>query len=843
MSQPDVTIVLIAFNDAARLPRALASAQQQTLANIEIIVVDDASTDSTAQVVRDHAKLDPRIRLLQRAVNSGGCSAPRNDGVAAARGTWVMFCDSDDTLEPHAAKNLLLAVEGADADLGCGVAERIVVDTKKTKRWRVDAHTPGVVAQLGDRPELLFDTICVNKIYRRQWLIDQQLGFVDDLLYEDQLFTLQCFLRANRIAVIDETVYFWHVDRLSDEPSITQRRHELANVLSRIEINRRIDAELADDPELLRAKTVKYLRHDLYLYLASMLSLDDATVAPMMQPLADYTSTCDLSLAAQVRPGLRVAIYHLLLGDIAGIRAAMRTVKWSAVLDRPIAHHDGCDFWACTHLDGGPPMAGFDASWWLDITALHPSRAPIPQQRPCHVVSTITMDGTLRVTGSTVDAYGVQPHVTDIDLVVVGGAEMILTSGPVTWDFRDGCFHWSGTLRRIDRGYLALRMIIGASANVTPVRALDVASTAGGQMRSGEFGTVRLEPARTSRRVLRRLGREVTSLLAPLLPRKRGVLFGAKSGVELGTAEAMSRLLNDVDPTFPQWWVEHRGSPPAPAWVTSIAASSARHRRVTRAVHRHLTDQPERDADVFLPNVPSVLNVGSADPDQRDPKIARKRRALAKSWQQVVGPDSNGFSQWCVDMDYEGETRAQALLVEAVRITDPGRVRAVLDIDGPVVAYFAAGEPAPDWVDLARALDGDAVLLVHNGLRTSVSVPAELRAWVRDARSIAVAEVLAICDVFVTDAAPETSVAADRDLPIVVYTPSLLDLQTRGPGLAFDVSRLGSIAENGAIAADLVRAALRDGPSAHARQGMRDFVTWGLGTSRNSASVEWLTGR
>jgi hypothetical protein len=304
----------------------------------------------------------------------------------------------------------------------------------------------------------------------------------------------------------------------------------------------------------------------------------------------------------------------------------------------------------------------------------------------------------------------------------------------------------------------------------------------------------------------------------------------------------MSRLLNDADPTFPQWWVEHRGSPAAPAWVTSIAASSARHRRITRAVHRHLTDQPERDAEVYLPNVPSVLNVGSADPDQRDPKIARKRRTLVHSWRQVVGPDSTGFTQWCADMGFDGETRPLAVLTEAVRITDPGRVREVLDIHGPVVAYFAAGELAPDWTDLARALDGDAVLLVHNGLRRSESVPGELRAWVRDARSIAVADVLAICDVFVTDAAPETSVAADRDLPIVVYTPSLVDLQTRGPGLAFDVRRLGPVTENGAGAADLVRAALRDGPSADARKAMRDLVSWGVGTSRDSASVEWLTG-
>jgi hypothetical protein len=77
----------------------------------------------------------------------------------------------------------------------------------------------------------------------------------------------------------------------------------------------------------------------------------------------------------------------------------------------------------------------------------------------------------------------------------------------------------------------------------------------------------------------------------------------------------------------------------------------------------------------------------------------------------------------------------------------------------------------------------------------------------------------------------------------VVYTGSLVDLQTRGPGLAFDVTRVGAVAEGGQHAADLVRDALRSGPTPDARVGMRDVVAWGLGTSETSATLEWLTGR
>ena len=83
--EPLVSVVLIGFNDVGRIGRALESIRRQTLRSIEIIVVDDASTDGTAEFVESVAVNDSRIRLLTRADNSGGCSAP---GGSAAHSTW-----------------------------------------------------------------------------------------------------------------------------------------------------------------------------------------------------------------------------------------------------------------------------------------------------------------------------------------------------------------------------------------------------------------------------------------------------------------------------------------------------------------------------------------------------------------------------------------------------------------------------------------------------------------------------------------------------------------------------------------------------------------------------------
>ena len=307
---PDVSVVVISYNDAARLPRAIRSVQRQTLRSLEIIVVDDASTDATADVVRRLAQDDPRIRYERLAENSGGCSAPRNRGVDLATAPWVMFCDSDDEYERHACKNLLEAAERTGADVVCGTAERVDTRTGRVRRWREEVHADLQVAEgLADLPDLLYDTISVNKIYRTALLRDNGLRFPEGLLFEDQLFTLEAMAAAGRLAVIPQVVYRWHVDRLSEEPSITQRRNEARNVESRIEVNRRIDAFLSSRglDRIQQVKDLKFLRHDLYLYLSSMLEVDDETAEVLIDRLVPYVEQVNLQpgLAAPAGPAGR----------------------------------------------------------------------------------------------------------------------------------------------------------------------------------------------------------------------------------------------------------------------------------------------------------------------------------------------------------------------------------------------------------------------------------------------------------------------------------------------------------------------------------------------------------
>ncbi|WP_373509949.1 glycosyltransferase family 2 protein [Thiocapsa sp.] len=102
-----VSVVIPTFNRAPLIGRAISSVLAQSYPDIEVLVIDDGSTDDTPKVIQ--AFVDPRIRYLRRKTNLGA-SASRNEGIAAASGAFVAYLDSDDTWEPHKVERQLSAI-------------------------------------------------------------------------------------------------------------------------------------------------------------------------------------------------------------------------------------------------------------------------------------------------------------------------------------------------------------------------------------------------------------------------------------------------------------------------------------------------------------------------------------------------------------------------------------------------------------------------------------------------------------------------------------------------------------------------------------------------------------
>ncbi|MFD8738884.1 glycosyltransferase family 2 protein [Streptomyces sp. NPDC059618] len=268
--QAKVGVVVIGYDDAAHVADAVRSALAQGPAVREVIAVDDCSTDGSGALLDSLAEAEPRLTVIHRQVNSGGCGSPRNDGIDAVSAPYVMFLDSDDVLPPGAVDALLRSAEEHRTEVAAGLCVRRELPSGREVPWERALYArPTLISRPSRRPRLTHDTLCVNKLYRTDFLREHGIRFPDGRYpYEDFVFTARMLAAAPRIVLIPETVYIWHVRRGADRLSISLDRADMANWQARTEANRAAYEILlnAGEKQLARAVHAKFLDHELRMY-------------------------------------------------------------------------------------------------------------------------------------------------------------------------------------------------------------------------------------------------------------------------------------------------------------------------------------------------------------------------------------------------------------------------------------------------------------------------------------------------------------------------------------------------------------------------------------------------
>ena len=211
---PDVSVVLATYNRRHSLPRAIASVLAQDDVRFELIVVDDASCDGTADYLA--ALADPRIRTIM-AEHNGGPSAARNLGLKAARAGVVAFLDSDDAYLPHRLAAPLAAF-AVNASLVCTLSSAIRYDRKRTREARIPAVC---LSASSFEWALICDLIPVeaSSITVRRGQALAAGGFCERLrLSEDREFLIR-LARRGGAQLLSEPLWekFWGEDNLSND--------------------------------------------------------------------------------------------------------------------------------------------------------------------------------------------------------------------------------------------------------------------------------------------------------------------------------------------------------------------------------------------------------------------------------------------------------------------------------------------------------------------------------------------------------------------------------------------------------------------------------------------------
>jgi glycosyltransferase involved in cell wall biosynthesis len=228
----DVSVIVTAFNIENYIEQCLDSVAAQTLSDIEVLVVDDGSSDSTPQKIADFCAGDPRfIPVLLPENSPGGVATAANAGLDRATSRWVGFVDGDDYVEPTMFERLVTAAAGCDADLAmCEYQE--VVDGSGERRDPADAHRWAELTEScykldvqARRQFLRFIAVPWRKLYRRSLLEDNGIRFpVSDSFYEDNPFHWFAVISARSIAAVPEVLCYHRVGRTGQTMATADER-------------------------------------------------------------------------------------------------------------------------------------------------------------------------------------------------------------------------------------------------------------------------------------------------------------------------------------------------------------------------------------------------------------------------------------------------------------------------------------------------------------------------------------------------------------------------------------------------------------------------------------------
>lgn len=212
----EVSVIIPAYNTEQYIAKAIESALAQTLTNIEVIVVDDCSTDNTVKIVESFN--DPRLKLVLNPENMGAGGA-RNRAIGTAQGKWIAVLDSDDWYAPQRLEVLVNLAEEKKVDLIAD--DSYLIEDGVSTPWSTIIRESGVkvssiqqfeaadfvLTDIEGRPGLRLGF--TKPLFRREFLVEHQIRYEDIRVTQDFWFDMQCFLHGAKFFLVPKPYYFY----------------------------------------------------------------------------------------------------------------------------------------------------------------------------------------------------------------------------------------------------------------------------------------------------------------------------------------------------------------------------------------------------------------------------------------------------------------------------------------------------------------------------------------------------------------------------------------------------------------------------------------------------------
>lgn len=222
MDSPLVSLIVPIYNSAMDLVPCLESIKRQKYENIEVLLVNDGSSDSSLEICKMYARLDPRIVIIDK--ENSGVSGTRNVAIERARGKYLQFLDSDDSLDPNATRLLVEAAEENQSDLVVCHYCSVMPDGRTRVYGYLPPDTPldkqRFARYLMEEPASFYFGVMWNKLYRRDIIMAHGIRCNEEFSWsEDMLFNLEYIRYADRFYAIRTPLYYY----------ARQRKHSLSS--------------------------------------------------------------------------------------------------------------------------------------------------------------------------------------------------------------------------------------------------------------------------------------------------------------------------------------------------------------------------------------------------------------------------------------------------------------------------------------------------------------------------------------------------------------------------------------------------------------------------------------
>lgn len=219
-----VSVIVPVHNSSKYLKRCIDSIKKQTYKNIEIITVENGSTDDSLEILKTYKNIE--IIKLEKA----SLGLARNTGIEKSKGKYISFIDSDDTIEKEFIEKLVKNIEEEKSDLAmCEIKEKYEENQKEKIREvypKKEVEKEEIKNNLGK-----YDYGPCNKLYKKEIITKNKIEYPTNLKYEDVPFVLGYIISSEKITKIPEALYNYHIHKNSEQTTVDERITDIFEIL------------------------------------------------------------------------------------------------------------------------------------------------------------------------------------------------------------------------------------------------------------------------------------------------------------------------------------------------------------------------------------------------------------------------------------------------------------------------------------------------------------------------------------------------------------------------------------------------------------------------------------